>query len=145
LDTKRITLENDLQIAFSIRKEVFVAEQGVPLDVEFDEFDTLTGFTEHILVYYNEKPVGTGRIRRVDDLGKLERICVLQTYRKFGLGKVIIRALEEIAEEKELYQVKLHAQTQAQGFYEKIEYQTTSSVFIEDGIPHVLMMKELSK
>ena len=100
MESKKITLENDLKIAFTIRKEVFVEEQGVPLEDEFDEFDTLNGLSEHILVYYNEQPVGTGRVRWVDGLGKLERICILKPYRKFGLGKVIIRALEEIAEEK---------------------------------------------
>lgn len=97
MDSKRITTENDLKIAFQIRKEVFVEEQGFPLESEFDEFDTLNAISEHILVYYNEKPVGTGRLRVVDGLGKLERICILEPYRKFGLGKIIIKTLEEIA------------------------------------------------
>lgn len=143
MDYKRITLVSDLKQAFTIRKEVFVKEQGVPLEDEFDEFDTLNGLSEHILVYYNEQPVGTGRVRWVDGIGKLERICILETYRKFGLGKVIINALEEIAEEKGVSQVKLHGQTQAEVFYKKLGYQTSSSMFIEDGIPHILMIKEL--
>lgn len=144
MDSKRITLENDLQIAFTIRKEVFVKEQGVPLEDEFDEFDLLNGLAEHVLVYYHEQPVGTGRIRWVDGLGKLERICILEPYRKYGLGKVIIGTLEEIAAEKGVSQVKLHGQTQAEGFYEKLGYQKSSNMFMEDGIPHILMTKELS-
>jgi predicted GNAT family N-acyltransferase len=96
------------------------------------------------LVFYNEKPVGTGRLRMVDDIGKLERICILEPYRKFGLGKVIIKALEEIAIEKRVSRVKLHGQTQAEGFYKKLGYKTSSSIFMEDGIPHILMIKELS-
>ncbi|MFJ8259162.1 GNAT family N-acetyltransferase [Peribacillus asahii] len=143
MELKRITVENDLKKAFQIRKEVFVEEQGVPVEAEFDEFDTLNGQCEHILVYYNEQPVGTGRVRVVDGAGKLERICILAPYRKFGLGKVIIKALEEIAKEKEISRVKLHGQTQAEGFYEKLGYQASSDVFIEEGIPHVLMVKEL--
>ena len=145
MDSKRITVESDLQKAFHIRKEVFVKEQGVPLEDEFDEFDTLDGHCEHILVYYKEQPVGTGRVRGVDGLAKLERICILEHYRKFGLGKVIIKALEEIAKEKGLSQVKLHAQTHAEGFYEKLGYQTSSDIFMEDGIPHILMTKTLSE
>lgn len=141
--SKAITSKEDLEISFNIRKEVFVAEQGVPLDDEFDEFDTLNGHCEHILVYYNEEPVGTGRIRVVDGLGKLERICILSPYRKFGLGKVIINALEKVAVKKGLSQVKLHGQTQAKGFYQKLGYVTASSIFIEDGIPHILMQKDL--
>lgn len=140
---KKINLESELEIAFTIRKEVFVKEQGVPLEDEFDEYDKLNGQCEHILVYYNEQPVGTGRIRIVDGFGKLERICILKPYRKFGLGKIIIRALEEIAEDKEVSQVKLHGQTQAEGFYQKLGYRTSSNIFMEDGIPHILMVKDL--
>ncbi len=61
---------------------------------------------KHILVYYNNLPVGTGRIRFVDGTGKLERICILKDYRKYGLGKVIIQTLEEIAREKRIYKSK---------------------------------------
>jgi predicted GNAT family N-acyltransferase len=143
LDSKRITTENDLKIAFHIRKEVFVDEQGFALEFEFDEFDTLNALSEHILVYYNEKPVGTGRLRVVDGLGKLERICILEPYRKFGLGKIILKTLEEIAKEQGITQVKLHGQTQAEGFYKKLGYRTSSDVFMEDGGPHLLMIKEL--
>ncbi|MDM5295093.1 GNAT family N-acetyltransferase [Peribacillus simplex] len=143
MDSKRITTENDLKIAFHIRKEVFVEEQGFQLESEFDEFDTLNAPSEHILVYYNEQPVGTGRLRVVDGLGKLERICILEPYRKFGLGKIIIKTLEEIAKEMELSLVKLHSQTQAEGFYKKLGYQTSSDVFMEDGGPHLLMKKDL--
>ncbi|RHW36737.1 GNAT family N-acetyltransferase [Lysinibacillus yapensis] len=143
MNAKRITNENDLEKAFGIRKEVFVKEQGVPLEDEFDEFDTLDGRCKHILISYEEKVVGTGRLRIVDEFGKLERICILEPYRKFGLGKAIIHTLEEIAQEKGMERVKLHGQTQAEGFYQKLGYQTTSDVFMEDGIPHVLMTKEL--
>jgi len=145
MSTIRITENTDLKMAFEIRKSVFVEEQGVPLADEFDQFDSLDGLAEHILAYYDDKPVGTGRIRWVDDLGKLERICILESYRKFGLGKVIIKALEVIAVEKGITKVKLHGQTHAKGFYEKLGYQTSSDVFMEDGIPHILMTKELAR
>ena len=130
-----------MQKAFYIRKEVFVKEQGVPFEDEFDEFDILDGKCEHILVYYNEQPVGTGRIKIIDDFGKLERICILEPYRKFGLGKLIVQALEEIADEKGASKVKLHGQTHTKGFYQKLGYQTSSDIFMEDGIPHILMIK----
>ncbi|WP_423801832.1 GNAT family N-acetyltransferase [Neobacillus sp. SAB-20_R2A] len=141
--TKRITVDEDLRAAFAIRKQVFVKEQGVPLEDEFDQFDTLEGTCEHVLVHYNEQPVGTGRIRFINGVGKMERICILEPYRKFGLGKIIIKALEEIAEERGASQVKLHGQTQAEGFYKKLGFRTSSEIFMEDGIPHILMLKEL--
>ena len=144
MNTRRIKTKSDLKKAFYIRKEVFVKEQGVPLEDEFDEFDTLDGKCEHILVFHQEEAVGTGRLRVVAGQGKLERICILQPYRNLGLGKVIIQTLEEIAKELELTRVKLHGQTQAEGFYQKFGYQTASDIFIEDGIPHILMTKDLS-
>lgn len=144
MKSKIIITEEDLKKAFDIRIEVFVEEQGVPLEDELDEFDKLNGQCEHILVYLNEQPVGTGRIRLVDGFGKLERICILKPYRKFGLGKVIIKALEEVAEKEGVSKIKLHGQKHAEGFYNKLGYQTSSSVFMEDGIPHILMIKDLS-
>lgn len=143
MKAKKIITEIDLKKAFNIRIEVFVKEQGVPLEDELDEFDTLNGSCDHILVYYNGEPVGTGRVRMVDEFGKLERICILEPYRKFGLGKIIITTLEEIALERGATKVKLHGQSQAQGFYKKLDYQTSSNEFMEDGIPHLLMTKNL--
>ena len=147
MKVKKIIEENELKQAFHIRSKVFVEEQGVPLEDEFDEFDefdTLDGKCEHILIYHNEQPVGTGRIRTVDGFGKLERICILKAYRKLGYGKIIIKALEEIAEKNEVSKVKLHGQKQAEGFYKNLGYLTSSDLFMEDGIPHILMVKELS-
>lgn len=140
---KEINHPDDLNIAFQIRINVFVNEQGVPLEDELDEFDTLNDSCHHILAYYQDQPVGTGRIRFVDGVGKLERICTLKDYRKFGLGKLIISGLESIAMEKGINKFKLHGQTHAEGFYQKLGYQTASEVFIEDGIPHLLMQKTL--
>lgn len=144
MNAKRASIDEDLRVAIAIRKEVFVKEQGVPLEDEFDEFDTLNGQCEHILVFYSEQPVGTGRIRFLDGFGKLERICIIEPFRKFGLGKIIINALEDIAKEKGVHKVKLHGQTQAEGFYKKLGYRTSSNVFMEAGIPHILMLKEFS-
>lgn len=144
MNAKRIVTDSDLETAFHIRKEVFVKEQGVPLADELDEFDNLSGRCDHVLVYYDEQAVGTGRIRVVDGLGKLERICILKSYRKYGLGKKIIQMLEEIAKDKGIAKVKLHGQTHAEEFYKKLGYMTSSDVFTEDGIPHILMVKEFT-
>lgn len=141
MTVKEITREEQLTTAFNIRKAVFVAEQQVPLDDEYDEFDKLQAMCRHILVYHNDKPVGTGRIRWIDGIGKLERICILPSHRSLGLGKSIIEGLESIAQKENTAQVKLHGQTQAEGFYHKLGYETTSDIFMEGDIPHVVMMK----
>lgn len=141
MKVKRITNLKELQKAFDIRKEIFVQEQNVPEIDEFDEFDVLDGRCHHILIETGGQSIATGRLRVVDGIGKLERICVLASHRKSGVGKVILQALEDIAKEMEIARLKLHGQTHAEGFYQKLEYETTSDVFMEDGIPHVVMEK----
>ncbi|OWR33213.1 GNAT family N-acetyltransferase [Saccharibacillus sp. O23] len=141
--TKRIETAEELEQAFAIRRNVFVEEQGVPLQDEFDEFDRLDDRCGHLLIERGGLPVGTGRLRAVDGFGKLERICILEPYRKFGIGRQIVAGLEAIAAEQGLRKVKLHGQTQARGFYEKLGYSAASDEFMEDGIPHLLMVKTL--
>lgn len=147
MEIRTIILSEELEEAFKIRTKVFVEEQGVPLNDEFDEFDdfdTLDGDCEHVLAFYDGLPVGTGRIRTVNGIGKIERICILEPYRKFGIGKGIVSALETIAIQNGLHQVKLHGQAHAKGFYEKLNYKASSEEFMEDGIPHLLMIKQLT-
>ncbi len=143
MKTKRITNQIELEEAFNIRKEVFVHEQAVPLADEFDAYDDLQAQADHVLALHDEKPVGTGRIRYVDGVGKLERICILQPFRSLGIGKLIIHALEQMAIENHVLRVKLHGQSHAEGFYHKLGYETASEEFMEDGIPHKLMVKKL--
>lgn len=145
MEVKQILTNEDLEKAFYIRKEVFVKEQNVPLEDEFDQYDYLNGECDHILVVVDEAIAGTGRIRVVDGVGKLERICILPSYRKLGLGKVIVEKLEQLAIEKGIEKVKLHGQTHAEMFYKRLGYKTASEVFMEDGIPHILMIKEFSE
>ncbi|WP_286160751.1 GNAT family N-acetyltransferase [Virgibacillus sp. 7505] len=139
---KMIQDKSDLEKAKEIRLAVFVEEQGVALEDEFDQFDELENGCQHILVYHEGETVGTGRIRYVDDYAKLERICMLKQYRKYGLGSVIISSLEEIAKQTGKKKYKLHAQVQAKGFYEKLGYKGVSDEFDEDGIPHLIMEKQ---
>lgn len=143
MTVKEITTEEQLQAAFAIRKAVFVEEQHVPLADEFDDFDQLNAPCHHVLIYHEKQPVGTGRIRWIDDIGKLERICILEAYRSLGLGKMIIDKLETIAQNHQTKSIKLHGQTHAESFYQKLGYKTTSDVFMEDGIPHIIMTKNL--
>jgi len=140
---EKITTDEQLQQAFKIRREVFVDEQGVNADEEYDQYDNLGQVTEHILAYYNDEPAGTGRLRVVGDTGKLERICILKPYRSYGLGKAITAGLEDLAKQRGLHKVKLHGQVQAQPFYEKLGYAAASDIFYEADIPHVLMLKQI--
>lgn len=138
----RITTAKALDDAFDIRREVFINEQGVPEAVEFDDFDRLDSDAQHVLITYNGLPAATGRVRDIGTTAKLERICVKKSYRGYGLGKQVIDQLEELIKNENIDRFLLHGQTQAIGFYEKLGYKVFSDVFIEDGIPHVEMVKK---
>lgn len=143
MEIKRVENQEELEKAFDIRKEIFVQEQGVAIEDEFDQYDEWESETVHILLFYKEKAVGTGRIRFIEEYGKLERICILSDYRKYGLGKELVTALEKVASSHNKVKVKLHGQVQAENFYKKLGYQIHSDVFMEDGIAHYVMEKEL--
>lgn len=140
----RITTQTALDHAFNIRRDVFIIEQGVPETLEFDAFDRLDSGCEHVLMTYNGSPAATGRVRKIDTCAKLERICVRKSYRGFGLGKQVIHQLEAVIKNEHVDHYLLHGQTHAIGFYESLGYTVFSDVFIEDGIPHVKMKKNLS-
>lgn len=140
-----IETQKQLDTAFEIRKNVFIDEQGTPEEEEYDEFDSLKEDAEHILILDGEHAVGTGRWRVHDGYGKLERICILPSYRKQGIGNMIVHKLEELAANQGVTKVKLHGQVQAETFYHKLGYKKVSDVFMEDGIPHILMKKALSE
>jgi predicted GNAT family N-acyltransferase len=137
--------KDQLEHCFSIRKEVFVKEQNVPLEIEIDEFDVLNEDVHHLLVEVGGKPAATGRlIYYKDNAAKLQRIAVSKVFRGQGLGAVLIIALEELARELGLTKSVLDAQCQAEGFYEKLGYTTVSTEPFDDaGIPHVRMEKTL--
>ncbi len=141
-----IVIENEqqLQRALTIRKKVFVEEQHVPLEDEVDELDVLDGPCRHLLITTNDdEAVGTGRVRLIEQYGKLQRVAVLKDMRQFGIGRLIIAELETLAKQLGAQKTKLDAQVHAIGFYEKLGYTVQSDVFLDAGIEHVLMTKSL--
>ncbi|WP_225334231.1 GNAT family N-acetyltransferase [Halomicrobium urmianum] len=133
--------DESLEPALSVRRAVFVEEQGVPEDRERDGRDAAA---VHFLACEAGDPVGTARLRRVDDAtGKVERVAVLPDHRGEGWGRRLMAAVEDEARRRGLDRLRLHAQTSVEGFYRALDYQTTSDVFEEAGIPHVEMETEL--
>lgn len=140
MNVKVIESEQEKQLAFTIRNIVFVKEQNVPAEMEIDEFEDES---IHFICYDDEQAIGAGRLRFIDSYGKLERICVLKSHRGKSYGKKIIEKMEDEISSKGYTKAKLHAQTHAKQFYEQLGYKTISSEFIDAGIPHIAMVKEL--
>mgnify|MGYP001121051865 CR=1 FL=1 len=138
MNVKQVTTKEQLEDAYSVRRIVFVDEQQVPEEEEIDQFED---DATHIVLYDNEVPVGAARLRILDGIGKLERICVLSSSRKNGAGKLLVNKLEELAIEQGVSKLKLNSQTHAIPFYDRLGYETVSDVFMDAGIPHVTMIK----
>ncbi|WP_432103395.1 GNAT family N-acetyltransferase [Streptomyces sp. bgisy091] len=149
--TRRALDESDRAACFQVRKDVFVGEQGVPEDIEYDALDATA---VHVLaVAADGSPLGTGRLlhgetaadRTGGDLtvGSLGRLAVTRAARGLGVGAALVRAIEEEARGLGLAAVDLHAQTHALGFYERLGYTAYGPEFPDAGIPHRSMRRVL--
>lgn len=118
----------------SVREPVFVVEQKVPLDLEWDELDPRC---RHVLARdAQHRPIGAGRLTPDHKIG---RMAVLPEWRGKGVGEALLLALIEQARSEGLRQVKLNAQVDAIGFYEKFGFQSEGDRFEEAGIQHQAM------
>jgi predicted GNAT family N-acyltransferase len=118
-----------------VRETVFVAEQRVPRELEFDERDPLC---RHVLAFDGAAAVGSGRLD-LDYGGKVGRVAVLANHRRGGVGTAIMDRLHAIAREERQPQLWCHAQLTAVPFYERLGYVRSGAVFVEAGIDHVRM------
>ncbi|HEX2056295.1 MAG TPA: GNAT family N-acetyltransferase [Nitrospiraceae bacterium] len=122
----------------AVREAVFIREQGVPVDLEWDGLDPLC---MHLLAWSDRgEPIGTARMRAE---GKIERMAVLESWRGRGVGRALLRTLVELAARRGLVRVTLAAQTHAVGFYERAGFRPVGDLFMDAGIPHRLMVRDL--
>ena len=141
LIVKKANTPQELKDAQEVRRQVFTQEQGIKREVDIDGLDQSS---DHIIVYDNNVPVGTARIRCKNGIqAKFERIAVLKPYRGQGIGKRIIKASLELAKTKGALEVTLDSQQFAARFYEKFGFQQEGAPFEEVGIPHIVMTKKL--
>ncbi|MFD4790571.1 GNAT family N-acetyltransferase [Streptomyces sp. NPDC058459] len=139
------------EACFAVRQDVFVAEQGVPQDIEYDAFDATA---VHLLAIGEDGvPLGTGRLLYGEaaagktgqdaSVGSLGRLAVTRRARGLGVGAALVRAVEDAGRDLGLTAVDLHAQTQALGFYERLGYTAYGPEFQDAGIAHRAMRRPL--
>ena len=117
-----------------VRYEVFVLEQKVPLEMEWDEMDALS---LHAVAYDSDgKASATGRL--LPD-GHIGRMAVLRTMRGKQIGSAILQALMTEAKKRGDRAVVLNAQTSAEQFYLRHGFAREGDEFMEAGIPHIQM------
>ncbi|MFT7579033.1 MAG: putative GNAT family N-acyltransferase, partial [Myxococcota bacterium] len=127
---------------FALRDKVFIDEQLVPPELERDAFDATA---KHVVLMRGTRALATGRVRMLDGepTAKVERVAVERGMRGTGLGRRIMEALEQRARTLGANQVRLAAQMSALPFYERLGYAAHGDVFLDAGIEHKWMTRDL--
>ncbi len=126
------------KLVFQIRQEVFVVEQNVDPELEYDEFEDIS---QHYLVFENDTPVATARWRKTEKGIKLERFSLLKKYRNKGIGTILLKKVMQdiLPLNKNIY---LHSQVLAVNLYLREGFKISGEKFMEAGIEHYFMSWE---
>jgi predicted GNAT family N-acyltransferase len=123
-----------------IRYQVFIVEQQIPEDEEWDGDDFVA---IHALAFKNSIPIATGRLF-INEAGqanaKIGRMAVLENYRSQGYGRAILKKLIDLGKEKGVQVFTLHAQVSAIPFYVLEGFVSEGPIFDEVNIPHQKMI-----
>ncbi|MCB0183292.1 MAG: GNAT family N-acetyltransferase [Caldilineaceae bacterium] len=137
---KQITSTAELGQAQAIRHQVFVEEQGIPAELEYDGAD-LSAI--HVLAYQGEDAVATGRLLlEPDGVGVLGRIAVIGPVRGQGIGGQVVRQLEQCAVAAGVQRLILHPHAYLEKFYTALGYQTIAGGESTVGAHRLLLMEK---
>lgn len=130
---------SDLDALRAVREPVFVIEQQVPLELEWDELDPAS---RHVLARDRSgRPIGTGRLTPERKVG---RMAVLAEWRGRGVGEALLTTLVDLARELGYEALSLHAQVGAIEFYRRSGFEPYGERFMEAGIEHQSMRRTLT-
>ena len=123
-------LEQDAKF---IRKQVFIIEQNIPEEEEWDDQDMIS---DHFVVYDQDQPIATARLLQNNSVG---RVAVLKAYRGQGIGSMIMLEIIRQAHQQDRKFLQLSSQVHAISFYEKLGFSIQGDAYDECGIPHIKM------
>lgn len=122
-----------------IRDEVFIREQGVPKALEWDDSDPVS---THVLAVSDDgEHIGTGRL--LPD-GSIGRMAVVKEWRGQGVGDAMLVCLLDEARRQGHKLIRLSSQQQAVGFYARHQFSAVGEPYIEAGIPHIAMARDIA-
>ena len=141
LKVKKLDSHEETEAVRLLRMRVFVDEQGVPPELEMDEFDDVA---VHAVAYKSGLVVGTGRlILDPPTSARIGRMAVDASMRRTGVGSAVLVFLENEARSQGIKQVNLHAQNYVRDFYMRYGYRELGATFFEAGILHIEMTKNI--
>lgn len=127
------TWAEDGEVIQSVRSDVFVREQAIPAELDFDGADPVC---LHVLAFVGDEAIGTGRMAPDGHIG---RVAVLKNWRRQRVGSALVDLLVSMARDRGLKTVYLNSQRSAAGFYEALGFAEAGDTFFEAGIEHVRM------
>ena len=131
----------DLAGAFNVRRQVFVVEQNIPPALVFDELDNEA---LHVVARQGIEIIGSARARLLNvRQAKIERMAVLRHFRGRGVGTSITSFIIGELKSRKVERVFLHAQCEVAAFYRVCGFEKIGLSFLEAGIKHIRMQKEL--
>jgi YbgC/YbaW family acyl-CoA thioester hydrolase len=129
-------------LAAPLRTEVFVEEQEIPMELEWDALDDSA--LHAVIVNKLGQPVATGRLLQPQPkVAQIGRMAVAKALRGGNLGRQVVEALMAAAKQRGDHQVILHAQCSAEGFYKRLGFEAHGDVFQDAGIDHIEMTLSL--
>ncbi len=132
----RILDNDERELAYAIRFEVFVGEQNVPPEIELDAEDE---DAVHIISEEDGKALGCARVILENGDAHIGRLAVRREHRGRGIGADICRFIIKYANGIGYNRFWLHAQLHAKGFYERLGFKPVGEIFLEAGIDHIKM------
>jgi predicted GNAT family N-acyltransferase len=137
IEIKWLAGTDDLSPVRQVRDSVFIGEQGIAPELEYDAMDAAA---EHLLICADGRPVAAGRLYQADGQFRFGRVCVLMEYRGEHLGVLVVRLLLARAFAAGAMEVHIHAQAYLEGYYRRFGFVPYGERFSEAGIEHVSMV-----
>jgi len=133
--------KNDQLSIKSVRENVFVIEQSIPEELEWDEHDKTA---RHLLAIDTDAhPIGTARLTMLGEQSQIGRLAVLKNWRGIGIGRSLLEEMVRLAIEEKLSSISLNAQVRVMSFYKSFGFSSVGNEFLEADIPHQKMVKLL--
>jgi len=123
-------LQNDAKL---IREQVFIQEQQIAVEDEWDAEDTVS---VHFVVYDQDQPIATARLLQNNSVG---RVAVLKSHRGVGIGKLLMQQIIQQAKHEQREFLKLSSQAHAIQFYAGLGFKVEGEQYLDCGIPHIDM------
>lgn len=137
----RAISEEEIASCMQIRRKVFIEGQGVPEEIEVDGKENEC---DHYILKIDDFAAGTARVRYLGEKGKIQRVAILDEYQGKGLGRKLMQyIIEDIIKKGVAKSMVLSAQVHAISFYESLGFTVCSDEYMEAGILHKDMQKDV--